>query len=44
VLEDVFNELVTVAAAAEHYGVVIDPERLVVLAEETAARRAEMAA
>ncbi|MBS1878799.1 MAG: hydantoinase B/oxoprolinase family protein [Actinobacteria bacterium] len=44
VLRDVLDELVTVAAAAEHYGVVIDPERLVVLTEETAAMRAEMAA
>lgn len=41
VLDDVLNELVSVEAAAERYGVIIDAKRMVVLTEETAALRRE---
>jgi N-methylhydantoinase B/oxoprolinase/acetone carboxylase alpha subunit len=42
VLDDVLDELITLEAAREQYGVVIDPATMAVNAEATAARRAEM--
>jgi N-methylhydantoinase B len=44
VLDDVLNELVSVDAAREHYGVVIDPDGLLVLEGETEELRGRMAA
>jgi N-methylhydantoinase B len=43
VLNDVIDGHLTIAAARAHYGVVIDPERLVVLEDETATLRREAA-
>jgi N-methylhydantoinase B len=42
VLDDVVNELLSVEAARRDYGVVIDPDRLVVLEDETNALREEL--
>jgi hypothetical protein len=42
VLEDVLDGYVSVEGARRHYGVVIDPQRLAVDAEGTAALRRSM--
>jgi N-methylhydantoinase B len=42
VIDDVVNELLTVDAARRDYGVVLDPERLVVLEAETKELREAM--
>ena len=42
VLDDLRNGYVSAEAARDQYGVIVDPARMVILSDETAARRAEM--